>query len=101
MVCPNLDQEAAKPRFRAIPLPQARFKGGIGEENVLTNPCLRRRFTLRRDESRRGEPIWEIPHRMGLNVSRKYAPVGDTVIHSYTPGGIPVHGVTSSGHTWH
>ena len=34
-------------------------------------------------------------HRMGLNVSRKYAPVGDPVIHSYTPAGVPVHGVES------
>ena len=33
--------------------------------------------------------------RMGLNVSRKYAPVGDPVIHSYTPAGVPVHGVES------
>lgn len=32
---------------------------------------------------------------IGLNVSRKYAPVGDAVIHSYTPAGIPVHGVES------
>lgn len=33
--------------------------------------------------------------KMGLNVSRKYAPVGDEVIHSHTPGGVPVHGVES------
>jgi len=33
--------------------------------------------------------------RMGLNVCRKYAPVGDPVIHSYTPGGVPVHAVGS------
>ena len=26
-------------------------------DRVLTNPCLRRRLTLRRDESRRREPI--------------------------------------------
>jgi len=32
---------------------------------------------------------------MGLNVSRKYAPVGDPGFHSYTPGGIPVHAVGS------
>jgi len=34
-------------------------------------------------------------YRMGLNVSRKYAPVGDSVFHSYTPGGVPVHAVGS------
>jgi len=59
-VCPNLDEEAAKPRFWAIPLPQVRSKGGIWEEKVLTDPCLQRRLTLRRDESRRGQPISEI-----------------------------------------
>ncbi len=58
---PNLDNEAAEPRFWAIPLPRARFKGRIREENVLTDPCLRRRLTLRRDESRRREAIWAIP----------------------------------------
>ena len=33
--------------------------------------------------------------QLGLNVSRKYAPVGDSAIHSYTPAGVPVHAVES------
>ena len=34
-------------------------------------------------------------HRMGINLCRKYAPVGDATIRSYTPSGIQVHGVES------
>ncbi len=41
-------------------MPQARSKGRIWEENILTDPCLRLRLTLRRDESRRGGHIREI-----------------------------------------
>jgi len=33
--------------------------------------------------------------RMGLNVSRKHAPVDAVEVQSYTPGGVPVHGVGS------
>ncbi len=56
----SLDEHAAKPRFWAIPLPQARCRCRIWEENALTDPCHRRRLTLRRDESRSRGAIWEM-----------------------------------------
>ena len=47
----------------------------IRAERALTRRCRRRRLTLRRDESPRAEPIWEIPVKKIDNVRKNlYAP---------------------------